>query len=108
LNPYIYLAIAIIGELFGSSMLKASQGFTKIWPIIGMIIGFGTAFYFMAITIKYLPLSITYAIWSGVGTALTAVIGVLIWKEKMNIQTVLGILLIIIGVIVLNLKSPAH
>ena len=103
---YLFLALAIISELIGTSMLKASQGFTKIIPSILVVISFVSAFYFMSLSLKQIPLSIAYAIWSGVGTAATAVIGVLVWEEKINGMTALGILMIIVGVILLNLNGP--
>ncbi|MFE8699572.1 DMT family transporter [Cytobacillus sp. FJAT-54145] len=105
---YLFLAIAIVAELFGTSMLKASNGFTKLLPSLGVIGGFGIAFFSLSLSLKVIPLSIAYAIWSGIGTAATAVIGVLIWKEKISGTSVAGIILIIIGVVLLNLKAPGH
>ena len=107
MKGYLFLAVAIISELFGTSMLKASNGFSKLLPSIGVMIGFGIAFYSLSLSLKEVPLSIAYAIWSGVGTAVTAVIGVLIWKEKLSFINVAGILLIIIGVILINLKTSS-
>ncbi|AQX54423.1 multidrug efflux SMR transporter [Priestia flexa] len=108
MQAYLFLALAITAELFGTSMLKASQGFTKLWPSIGVIVGFGVAFYSLSASLQQIPLSIAYAIWSGVGTAITAIIGVVIWKESGSISMVIGITLIIAGVVILNLKSFAH
>ncbi|MFT4412870.1 DMT family transporter [Fredinandcohnia humi] len=108
MKAYLFLMIAIVSELFGTSMLKASNGFTKLLPSIGVILGFGLAFFSLSLSLRTIPLSIAYAIWSGIGTAVTAIIGVLVWKEKLNIMSVAGILLIIIGVILLNLHSPGH
>ncbi|MNR20352.1 Quaternary ammonium compound-resistance protein QacC [compost metagenome] len=84
-----------------------SAGFTKLLPSIGTIIFFGAAFYLLSLSLQTIPLGIAYAIWSGVGTAITAMIGIAIWKETVNVYTLLGILLIIAGVIVLNLKRAA-
>ena len=105
---YLYLLIAIIGELFGTSMLKASEGFTKIAPLFGVIIGFGISFFFLSLSIKTIPLNVAYAIWSGLGTVATVIISVLIWKEKVSVGSVLGIVLIIVGVAILNLYGPGH
>jgi multidrug resistance protein EbrB len=99
---YIALAIAIIGEVFGSSMLKLSEGFTNILPSIGFIVGFGIAFYSISVSVRNVPLGTAYAIWAGAGTVLTALIGVLVWKETITIVTILGIVLIVGGVAVLN------
>ncbi|RAL24205.1 DMT family transporter [Thermoflavimicrobium daqui] len=105
MSPYVLLVIAIISEVFGSSMLKVSKGFTKWLPSIGVVIGMGLAFYFLSLSLKELPLGLVYAIWSGVGTALTALIGIVIWKESFNLKKLLGLVLIIGGVIVLKLSS---
>ncbi|GGF66933.1 multidrug resistance protein EbrB [Paenibacillus albidus] len=105
MKAYIFLAIAIVTELFGTSLLKASEGFTKIYPIIGTLLCFGLAFYSLSLSLQQIPLGIAYAIWSGVGTALTVLIGIVIWKETANITTTVGVLLIIAGVVVVNLKS---
>ncbi|MCZ8518564.1 MULTISPECIES: DMT family transporter [Paenibacillus] len=108
MKAYVFLAVAIVTELFGTSMLKASAGFTKLWPSLGVLAGFGIAFYSLSLSLQSIPLSVAYAIWSGVGTALTAVIGVLVWKESITLPTAGGILLIIAGVVLINVKGPAH
>ncbi|BBI33496.1 DMT family transporter [Cohnella abietis] len=105
---YLFLAISIIGELFGTSMLKASQGFTKLYPSIFTLVAFVTSLFFLSIALKTLPLNMTYAIWSGIGAVATALISVLIWKEKINIGSIIGIALIVIGVVVLNLFGAGH
>ncbi|MUT65172.1 multidrug efflux SMR transporter [Paenibacillus sp. NEAU-GSW1] len=105
---YLFLAISIAGELFGTSMLKASQGFTKLYPSIFTVVAFGISFYFLSLTLKSLPLNMTYAIWSGIGAVATTIISVLIWKEKINTGSVIGIGLIVIGVVVLNLFGAGH
>ena len=108
MNPFILLAFSIMAEVFGSSMLKLSQGFKKLLPSIGVILGMGTAFYCLSIALRSIPLGTAYAIWSGVGTALTALIGILVWKEKLNLKKMLALVLIIVGVIVLKLASGTH
>lgn len=106
--PYLYLAISIAGELVGTSMLKASEGFTKLVPTLFTIIAFVISFFFVSLTLKSLPLNMTYAIWSGVGAVATTLISVLIWKEKINTGSIVGIALIVIGVVVLNLYGAGH
>ncbi|WP_255668520.1 DMT family transporter [Brevibacillus daliensis] len=108
MKAYLFLAIAIASEIFGTSMLKASDGFTKLYPSIGTVLAFGVAFYSLSLSLQQIPLGIAYAIWSGVGTAVTAIIGIVIWKETASVSTVMGILLIIAGVVVINLKGTAH
>ncbi|MBH5317868.1 multidrug efflux SMR transporter [Paenibacillus sp. GSMTC-2017] len=105
MNAYLLLAFAIVSEVFGSSMLKVSKGFSKWLPSLGVVVGMGTAFYFLSLSLKELPLGVAYAIWSGVGTALTAMIGVLVWKENFNVKKALGLALIIGGVIVMKLST---
>lgn len=105
---YLFLAISIISELIGTSMLKASEGFTKLYPTLLTIVAFVISFYFISLTLKTLPLNMTYAIWSGVGAVATALISVLIWKEKINTGSMVGIGLIVVGVVVLNLFGAGH
>lgn len=105
---YLLLVISISGELCGTSLLKASKGFTKLYPTLGTLVAFLISFYSLSLVLKTLPLNITYAIWSGLGSVATVLISVLIWKEKINIGSVIGIALIIIGVMVLNLFGAGH
>lgn len=108
MNGYLFLALAILFEIFSTSMLKASLGFTKIVPSVLFLAGFGVCFYMLSQALQTIPLSIAYAIWAGVGTALTALIAVLIWKETLNINMAGGIALIIAGVVLLNLNGSVH
>jgi small multidrug resistance pump len=108
MNGYVFLAIAISLEVFSTSMLKLSEGFTKLYPSLVFIIGMSASFYAVAQAMTVIPLNIAYAIWSGLGTVLTALIAVLIWKESINLYSGIGIALIVLGVIMLNLKGPAH
>lgn len=105
MNAYLILALAIIAEVFGSSMMKLSNGFKKLYPTLGLIVGMGAAFYGLSLALKTIPLGTAYAIWSGVGTALTVLVGVLVYKEKVNTRKITGILLIIIGVVVMKLAA---
>ena len=84
MNAYILLILAIISEVFGSSMLKATNGFKKLLPSLGVALGYGIAFYALSLSLKTLPLGLVYAIWSGLGTALTALVGIFIYKENFN------------------------
>ncbi|WP_433957184.1 DMT family transporter [Cytobacillus horneckiae] len=105
MKSYIILALSIICEVFATSMLKLSEGFTIVFPSIGVIIGYALSFYLIAIALKTLPLSLAYAIWAGVGTALTALIGVLVWGELFSILKLTGLVLIIAGVVLLNFSN---
>ncbi|KEP25345.1 MULTISPECIES: DMT family transporter [Bacillus] len=98
----LYLTGAILTEVFGSTMLKLSQGFTQVLPSIGVLIGFGCAFTFLSLALKTIELSSAYATWSGVGTALTALVGLMLFNETIHMKGFIGLALVICGVIVLN------
>ncbi|ANZ32095.1 quaternary ammonium transporter [Parageobacillus thermoglucosidasius] len=86
-------------------MLKVSNGFAKWLPSIAVIIGYSASFYFLSLSLQAIPLGTAYAIWSGVGTALTALVGVIIYKESFNLKKFFGLVLITGGVIALKLSS---
>lgn len=99
----LYLAGAIIAEVFGSSMMKLTATIKSKKPIFGIVIGYVLAFYLLSLALVSIPLSFAYAVWSGIGTALTAFIGFLIFKEKINMQTAIGIGLLIIGLVFMRM-----
>ncbi|HMU98859.1 MAG TPA: multidrug efflux SMR transporter [Chitinophagales bacterium] len=107
---YVYLALAIILEVLGSSLIKVSDGFTKIIPTSIMLIAYVTCFYFLSLTLKTIPLGIAYAIWGGLGIVLTAIISVVIFKQNLDLPAILGIALIVSGVFIMNFfsKTNAH
>lgn len=100
---YIFLAVAIIGELVGTTFLKYSKGFTKLMPSIICIIAYTLCFYFFSKALNTISLSIAYATWCGVGIIASTCISVFIFKEKISIIGIIGIILILIGSILLNL-----
>jgi len=102
---WVYLIIAIFGEVLGTSSLKLSAGFTKLVPSIIVVIGYSVAFYFLSISLKYIPLGIAYAIWCGIGIVLIALIGFIFYKQPLDIPAILGIVLIFAGVLIINLFS---
>jgi multidrug resistance protein EbrB len=102
MKGYVLLAISITGEIFGTTMLKMSEGFTVLLPSVGVLAGYGLSFYFLSLCLKTIPLSVAYAIWSGIGTALTALIGHVLWEEFFGTLKILGIILIIGGVVILS------
>lgn len=102
---YLFLGVAILLEVFGSTMLKLSNGFSRFLPIIGVVVGYGSAFYVLSLALQSLPLGLVYATWSGVGTILTVMVGVFIFREKINKQAVAGILILIAGIVLLNLAK---
>ncbi|MEK4028250.1 multidrug efflux SMR transporter [Pseudobacillus sp. FSL P4-0506] len=101
----LFLTLAILLEIFGSTMLKLSDGFTNIGPSIGVAIGFLSAFTLFSFALKSLPLSFAYAVWSGAGTALTAIIGAWLFGESFSALKIGGLFLIIFGIALLNTSS---
>ncbi|WP_319005509.1 multidrug efflux SMR transporter [Metabacillus litoralis] len=101
----LYLMIAVLSEVFGSTMLKLSNGFTNFIPSIGVVVGFLLAFLSLSFSLKTIPLSSAYATWSGLGTALTALIGVLLFQESFTFIKLLGLCLVILGIYLLNTSS---
>jgi small multidrug resistance pump len=102
---WLFLFIAILAEVIGTSALKYSEGFTRWLPSAIVVIGYGIAFYFLSLTLKSIPIGIAYAIWSGLGIVLITAIGFFVFKQTPDIPAIIGIGLIIIGVIVINLFS---
>lgn len=100
---YVYLLGAIFSEVFGSTMLKVTATFNGKLPIIGIIVGYAVSFYMLSLSLLTIPLSFSYAVWSGLGTALTAIIGFVIFKERLNKQTVAGISVLIIGIVLMRI-----
>jgi len=100
---WVYLICAITMEVIGTTNMKLSQGFTKTLPSILMFVFYGFSFAFLTLALKKIDLSLTYAIWSGVGTALIAAIGVLYFKEPVTAIKIVSIGLIVIGVVGLAL-----
>ena len=110
MKTYLLLFVAIVAEVVATSALKASENFTRLTPSLLVVAGYGVAFTCLSMTLKTLPLGVAYAIWSGIGTALVAVLGWLVYKQQLDLPAIVGISLIIIGTIVLNLfsKVAAH
>jgi len=102
MKGYATLGISIMCEVFATTMLKMSEGFTILLPSVGVILGYGLSFYCFSLCLKIIPLNLAYAVWSGVGTALSTLIGIFIWGDHLNILTLSGITLIIGGVVLLN------
>lgn len=107
MNHWLALAIAIVAEVIATSALKASNEFTRLIPSIIVVLGYGTAFYCMAISMRVLPVGIMYAIWSGMGIVLVSIIGWLVYKQTLDWPSLLGMGLIIAGVIVIHLFSTS-
>ena len=110
MGAWLTLTLAILAEVVATSALKASEGFSRLLPSTVVVIGYGVAFYFLSLTLRHIPVGIAYAVWSGAGTVLIVLIGVLAFRQKIDLAGIVGIALIVAGVLVLNLlsKSGAH
>ncbi|GAB2662791.1 multidrug transporter [Vibrio panuliri] len=104
---YLYLSIAIIAEVIATGALKYSQEFTKLVPSIVVVVGYGIAFYFLSLVLKTIPVGIAYAIWSGLGVVLISLVGVVLFKQKLDWPAIAGMALIVSGVVVINVFSSA-
>lgn len=102
---YLYLSLAIIFEVLGSSFIKASDGFTKLIPTLVVGVTYIICFYFLSLCLKTMPLGAAYAIWGGVGITLTAFVSVFILKQPIDLPAIVGIALIVGGVVVINFFS---
>ncbi|MBD2578730.1 multidrug efflux SMR transporter [Oscillatoria sp. FACHB-1406] len=102
---WLYLAIAIVSEVIATSALKAAKGFTNIVPSILVIGGYTSAFYFLSLTLRSIPLGIAYAIWAGAGIILVSLVGLFLYHQTLDAAAVVGMGLIVAGVVVLNLFS---
>ncbi|MXS82981.1 DMT family transporter [Nitrosomonas oligotropha] len=105
MQPWIYLAVAIVSEVIATSFLKAADGFTRLWPSLVVVVGYLLAFYLLSLTLKTIPVGVAYAIWSGVGIVLIALSGWLFLGQSLDTPALIGLALIIAGVAVINVFS---
>ena len=104
----LYLAIAIAGELLGTSFIKATEGFTKLWPSLITIASYAICFYSFARALQHVNLSFAYALWSGLGIVVSTLVSVFVFKEGITPGAVVGIALILAGVVILNIFGTSH
>jgi small multidrug resistance pump len=104
-SGYVWLAVAIVAEVIGTSALRASEGFTRLMPALLVVAGYGLAFYCLSMTLKTMPVGIVYAIWSGVGIVLITLVAMVLYRQVPDLAAVAGLSLIVAGVVVLNLFS---
>lgn len=102
---YIHLTIAIILEVIATSAMKASNGFTVLIPSVIMVVGYAFAFYFLSLTLKVIPIGVTYAVWAGLGIVLVAIVGAVLFRQIPDLPAILGMVLILAGVFVINVYS---
>lgn len=107
---YALLFTAIVLEVIGTSALKASEQFTKLLPVLVMVACYGMSFFFLSLVLRTLPVGVAYAIWSGLGIVLISLVGVVWFKQPLDLPAMLGLGMIVAGVVVVNLfsKSVGH
>ena len=107
MSPLTWAALlgAIGFEVVGTTLLQKSEQFSRLWPTLGMAACYGVAFYLLSITLRQMPVGIAYAIWSGLGVVLISVIGLVLFKQRLDAPALLGLTMIVGGVVVINLFS---
>jgi small multidrug resistance pump len=102
---YVYLTVAIAFEVFATTMLKDTEGFTRLRPSVLTIAGYALAFYFLSLTLRVMPVGVVYAIWSGAGILFITVIGWIYFRQMLDLPAVIGMTFILTGVVIINLFS---
>ncbi|MBB3332328.1 small multidrug resistance pump [Halomonas campaniensis] len=103
--PFVYLALAIVAEVVGTTALKATDGFTRLWPSVLVAVSYLLAFYLLSLVLRSIPVGIAYAIWAGLGIVLVAAVGVVVYGQRPDLPALLGMAMIIGGVVVIQLFS---
>lgn len=111
MNPgHVFILLAVVAETIATAALQMSEQFSRVIPTAVSLLGFAVALYLMSLTLKYIPLGVTYAVWSGLGIVLVSVVGFLLFNQKIDLAGLLGIALILIGILVIHLfsKTAVH
>ncbi|MFK0162222.1 DMT family transporter [Rhizobium sp. NPDC090279] len=109
-SVYAMLLVAIVLEVIGTTALQMSQQFTRLGPAVVVVVCYAAAFYCLSVTLRVIPVGIAYAIWSALGIVLISMVGVVLFRQKLDLAAIIGLGLIIAGVLVVNLfsKSVSH
>ena len=107
MKQYLILLLVIICEVVATSALKQTEQFTRLVPSLITLAGYAGAFYFLSMVLRSIPLGIAYAIWSGAGIVLVALVGWLVFKQHLDLPAIIGICMILGGVVVINLFSES-
>jgi small multidrug resistance pump len=102
---YLYLAIAIVGEVIATAALKASDQFARPGPSAIVVVGYAVAFYFLSLALRTVPLGIAYGIWACVGTMLIALVGRVLFQQTLDNAAIVGIVLMLAGAVLINGSS---
>lgn len=106
--PYLYLGIAIVCELIGTTLLKYAEGFTRLWPSVFCILSYMICYIFFSKSLLNINLSMAYATWCGLGIVASTLLSIFLFKESINMIGIIGIILIIIGVVIVNVFATPH
>ncbi|MFP3382933.1 MULTISPECIES: DMT family transporter [Tritonibacter] len=104
---YLYLMAAVLAETIGTTALQASQQFTRLLPSVIVVVAYAASFFLMSLTLKYMPVGIVYAIWSGLGIVLIAAIGFIVFGQRIDLPAIAGMVMIIAGILVIHLFSSS-
>ncbi|WP_019277380.1 DMT family transporter [Vibrio coralliilyticus] len=107
LPPVVTLIIAIVLEVFATSWLPKTQQFTALYPTLGVLVGYGLAFYLLSLTVQSMALGVAYAIWCGAGIVLVAALSWLVYGQKLDVYALVGISFILCGTVIINLFSTS-
>jgi len=105
--PYLLLLLAVVAETIGTSALQASQQFTRPWPSVLVVVAHGISFYLLAQTLAFMPVGVVYALWSGLGIVLIALIGFAVFGQRLDLPAVIGMAMILGGIVVIHHFSKA-
>ena len=107
MNAWLQLLLAIVAEVVATSALKASDGFTRLWPAVIVVVGYSVSFYCLSLVLKTIPVGITYAVWSGLGIVLITLAAWWLYGQTIDTAGLVGMGLILAGVMVLNVFSTS-
>lgn len=103
--PYLILFLAVAAETIGTSALQASQQFSKLGPSILVVVAYATSFVLLGWVLKFMPVGVAYAMWSGLGIVFIALIGLVVFGQKLDLPALLGMGMILAGILVIHLFS---
>ena len=109
-KAYLILLLAVIAETIGTTSLQASQQFSRFWPSVLVVVSYGIAFYLLGLTLRFMPVGIVYAIWSGLGIFLIAIISFIVFGQRLDWPAVIGLIMILAGILIIHLfsKTAGH
>ncbi len=104
---YVFLALAIISEVTATTALKATEGFTRLWPTLLSMAGYGSAFFFLSKTMTHIPVGVTYAVWAGAGLVMITLVARWLYDQRPDVPALIGMGLIVAGIVVMGSFSKS-